>query len=185
MLRGLGSIDVGYVEPPVIHKAGSDQSQHGGKAPPGGLDKVAARHAQKFDPDNKPRFPSEPDDGMASYETIALQHRDLTARAVYIVNKNPALYVLVAIDANKAARAGGSDAVSDVKQDVGAARAMIAAALTEISENITKTKAALDGNSLGFESLQSVHEKFYATHKQWSHPFARAAAKGVGGGCRR
>jgi bacterioferritin-associated ferredoxin len=175
-LEKLSTIDVGYSEPPRT-KQGSDNSKYGGTAPPGGLDDQLSRTRAPFDPVKPPAFPNEPGDGMAHYDEILAVHRKLAASVAETLNRNPALYALVALDSNDKLRRGGSDALAAPGQSPAEARKKIAEALSGVIANISKTRAAIDEQSLGFESMLPVQEKLYSSDKVYSQPFAHAAAK--------
>ena len=136
-LSKLGSIDVGYLEPPRTQ--GSDKSQFGGAAPPGGLTDPQSRSRAPFNPENPPAYPSELGDGMPAYATIAHVHRKLTEFVAETLNRNPALYALVVLDANKPLSRGGSDALATPGQSLAEARAKIGEGLKGVLENIAKT----------------------------------------------
>ena len=94
------------------------------------------------------------------------------------LNRNPALYALVALDTNKPLSRGGSDALAAPGQSPAEVRKKIAEALSSVIENISKTRAAINDKSLGFEAMLPVQERLYSTDKVYSKPFAHAAAKG-------
>jgi hypothetical protein len=174
-LKSLGQIDVGYAEPAI--KQGSDSSQHGGGQPVAGTGDAKSRNRSPFHPEHRPPYAPEKGDGMPPWEEIADQHQQLNLAIGEILNQNPALYAMMAVDANEPGKAGGPDAVAAKDQSVAETRAKLGAALAAVTANIKSTRSDIESKTLRFESMVPVHEKFFASHKVWSTPFAQAAAR--------
>ena len=169
VLQKLRAIVVGYDPDPAL----------GGTSRPGGAPDEATkdRVPAQFDPEKPPQFPPNPGEHMASWGEIAAVHKDLTLKVSDTLNRNPALYALMAADTNKPTAAGGSDALAVPNQSAGDARAKLGQAFGEVLDDIKKTQDAINGNDLGFQDMHPIHQTFFSTHPTYSKPFPKAAAQ--------
>lgn len=168
-LGNLRSIDVGYNPDPAL----------GGTSRPGGApdDATQDRVHARFDPEKPPQFPPKPEDRMPAWSTIAAVHKDLTLKVADTLDRNPALYALMAADTNNPTLPGGSDALANPEQSTDDARAKLAQAFGEVLDDIKKSQDAINDNSLGFQAMHPIHQTFFTTHPTYSKPFPRAAAQ--------
>jgi len=169
VLQKLRTIVVGYDPDPAL----------GGTSRPGGAPDEATqdRVPAQFDPEKPPQFPPNAGEHMASWGEIAAVHKDLTLKVSDTLNRNPALYALMAADTNKPTAAGGSDALAVPNQSAGDARAKLGQAFGEVLDDIKKTQDAINGNDLGFQDMHPIHQTFFSTHPTYSKPFPKAAAQ--------
>ena len=93
------------------------------------------------------------------------------------INAHPALFAFVTLETQDPHARGGSDVVAVQGQTPAQARQKIEAAFIQLTDNIAKTKAAIDGGGVGFEALKPVQEKLYGTHPQWSTGFGKAMGR--------
>jgi hypothetical protein len=168
-LGNLRRIAVGYDPDPAL----------GGTSRPGGAPDEATqdRVRAQFDPEKPPQFPPKPEDGMPAWSTIAAVHKDLTLKVADTLDRNPALYALMAADTNNPTLPGGSDALATPGQSPDDARAKLNQAFGEVLDDIRKSQDAINDSSLGFEAMHPIHQTFFATHPTYSKPFAKAAAQ--------
>jgi hypothetical protein len=168
-LRGLRTLNVGYHEPSYADPTTPTTS------PPGGVD-VEPRKPMTYDPVTRPPRPSEQGDGMPSWDTVNGVHQDILKSVSRIANSNPAIYALIATrPPDEKTGLGDTDVITG--KDLASVRATIGTSFQTLLENIAKTRAAIESRDLGFEDLVPVHERIYATDKDYANRFVKAAAQ--------